>query len=233
MRRADRLLRLIQALRRHCRPVTAQRLAEELEVSKRTIYRDIVDLQASRVPIDGEVGIGYILRPGYDLPPMMFNVEETEAIALGLRLVLDRGDAGLAKAAAEVMTKISTVVPSTLATAIRASALLVPQRSHEAADFGPNLPELRLAIRNKTKLDIEYTDQSGCTSRRTVWPLGLVYYTHVTLLGAWCELRGDHRMFRSDRIRSLARTRSTFNDRNGSLLEEFLDREGRVMVRQA
>lgn len=232
MRRADRLLRLVQALRRHRRPVTAQRLAEELEVAKRTIYRDIADLKASRVPIDGEAGIGYILRPGYDLPPMMFTIEEAEAITLGLRLVRDRGDAVLAKAAADVATKISTVVPAPLAAAIEQSALLVPMRPAAAADFGPNLPELRQAIRDQVKLEIAYADESGCETERTVWPLAIFFYTHVTLVCAWCELREDHRMFRSDRIRSISLTPVRFNGRNGSLLEEFLNREERATLRQ-
>jgi predicted DNA-binding transcriptional regulator YafY len=232
MRRADRLLRLVQALRRNRRPVTAQSLAEELEVAKRTIYRDIADLQASRVPIEGEAGIGYILRPGYDLPPMMFTIEEAEAIALGLRLVRDRGDAALVKAAADVLTKISAVVPAPLGTAIQESALLVPIRPPEAADFGPNLPELRQAIRDQIKLDIAYADESGCETERTIWPLAMFFYTHVTLVCAWCELREDHRMFRSDRIRSMTLTPVRFNGRNGSLLDEFLNREDRAPLRQ-
>lgn len=232
MRRADRLLRLVHVLRRHRRPVTAQRLAEELEVAKRTIYRDIADLQASRVPIEGEAGIGYILRPGYDLPPMMFTIEEAEAITLGLRLVQDRGDAALAEAAADAMTKIAANVPAALAAAIEQSTLLVPARSSEAADFGPNLPELRQAIRDQVKLEISYADQCGCETERTIWPLAMFFYTHVTLLCAWCELREDHRMFRSDRIRSLASTGVRFNGRNGALLDEFLDREERAMLRQ-
>jgi predicted DNA-binding transcriptional regulator YafY len=230
MRRADRLLNLIQILRRHRLPVTAQRLAEELEVSRRTVYRDVADLQASRVPIDGEAGVGYLLRPGYDLPPLMFSVEEIEAIVLGLRLVVDRGDPALVHAAADVMTKVSAVVPSQLASAIQRSALLVPARAPEAADFGRNLHELRLAVRDQQKLKISYTDEAGRPTERLVWPLAIFLYTHVTLLCAWCELRADYRMFRSDRIHDLGPTGERFDGRNGNLLKDYLSRPERAQL---
>lgn len=226
MRRADRLLLIVQALRRRRGPVTAADLAEELEVSRRTIYRDIADLQASRVPIEGEAGLGYVLRPGYDLPPLMLTIEEVEAIVLGMRLARDRGDPGLARAADDVQAKVAAVLPEPLAAALERSALLVPLRPPEEVDFGPHLPVLRLSIRERVKVRIAYLDESGRASERVVWPLTLLFYSHVALLGAWCELRQDYRFFRSGRISRLDPTEDTFNARNGRLLAEVLARFG-------
>lgn len=228
MRRADRLLQIVQALRRRRGPVTAQALAEELEVGRRTIYRDIAELQGLRVPIEGEAGLGYILRPGYDLPPLMFTVEEIEAIVLGARLARDRGDPALAKAAEDVLAKVGAMLPAPLAASLERSALLVPTRSPEEAAFGPHLPELRRAVREHAKLRMGYVAEDGTTTQRVVWPLALFFYSHVALVGAWCELRGDHRMFRSDRIGPLEPTGERFKPRNGALLDELLRQRDRA-----
>lgn len=226
MRRADRLLQIVQALRRHRGPVTAQALADELEVSRRTIYRDVADLQASRVPIEGEAGVGYVLRPGYDLPPLMFTVEEVEAISLGARLARDRGEAGgdadLARAADDVLAKVAAVLPPPLAQALERSALLVPSRAADEAAFGPNMAVLRRGVRDRASLRIGYVDAAGTVTDRVVWPLALLFYSHVTLLGAWCELRKDHRFFRTDRINGLEATGNRFDARNGALLDELM-----------
>jgi predicted DNA-binding transcriptional regulator YafY len=138
MRRADRLLLLVQALRRAKGPMTAQALAHELEVSRRTVYRDILDLQGARVPIEGEAGVGYVLRPGHDLPSLMFTMEEVEAIVLGARLACDRGDPGLARAAEDVLAKVAAVLPAPLSQALDRTALLVPSRPVEETSFGPH-----------------------------------------------------------------------------------------------
>jgi predicted DNA-binding transcriptional regulator YafY len=224
MRRADRLLQIVQALRRQRGPVTAQALADELEVSRRTIYRDILDLQASLVPIEGEAGLGYVLRPGYDLPPLMFNVEEVEAIVLGARLARDRGDPALARAADDVLAKVSAVLPPPMADVLQRSALLVPSRKDDAL-FGPHLSLLRQAVRDRAELSIDYADLSGSVTSRTIWPLALLFFSRATLLGAWCELRADFRFFRTDRITDPRTTGNRFNNHNGALLQALMSSE--------
>jgi predicted DNA-binding transcriptional regulator YafY len=225
MRRADRLLQIVQALRRHRGgPMTAQAIADELEVSRRTVYRDLLDLQASRVPIEGAAGLGYVLRPGYDLPPLMFTIEEVEAIVLGARFARDRGDAALARAADDVLAKVAAVVPPPLAAALERSALLVPSRAAGDAAFGPHMAVLRRGVRERTRLRIGYVDGSGAATDRVVWPLALLFYADVTLLGAWCELRTEYRFFRTDRIKGPATTGSRFDGRNGALLVELMTR---------
>ena len=224
MRRADRLLQIVQALRRQRGPVTAQALADELEVSRRTIYRDILDLQSSLVPIEGEAGLGYVLRPGYDLPPLMFNVEEVEAIVLGARLARDRGDPALARAADDVLAKVSAVLPAPMASVLERSALLVPSRKEEGF-FGPHLHLLRRAVRDRNKLTLRYADLSGAKTERVVWPLALLFFSQATLLGAWCELRGDFRFFRTDRITDPHETGNRFNNGNGALLQALMSSE--------
>jgi predicted DNA-binding transcriptional regulator YafY len=222
VRRADRLLQIIQIIRRKAARTTAQDLADELEVAKRTIYRDIADLQASRVPIEGAAGVGYVLRAGYDLPPLMFDQDQLEAIALGVRLVADRGDPLLARAATDVLAKIATVLPDRLSDKLWASSLLVPHRLQEAKAFGVHLPAIRQAIRNNQKIILTYRDGQGHLSCRTVWPLGLYLYSHVTIVCAWCELRSDFRAFRADRIEAFEASDQHFNGQRGQLFQAFL-----------
>ena len=222
MRRADRLLQIVQALRRHRGPVTAEALARELEVSRRTIYRDMLDLQTALVPIEGDAGVGYVLRPGYDLPPLMFTVEEIEAIVLGARLAQGRGDPALARAANDVLAKVSAVVLPPLAEVLDRSALLVPPGKDDEAAFGPHLAVLRQAVRERTRLEIGYEDTSGTVTNRVVWPLALLFFAHVTLLGTWCELRADFRFFRTDRIKGPQATGNRFDTRNGALLDALM-----------
>jgi predicted DNA-binding transcriptional regulator YafY len=227
VRRADRLLQIVQIIRRSKSPTTAQNLSDELEVSKRTIYRDIADLQASRVPIEGEAGVGYILRSGYDLPPLMFDQEQLEAIALGMRMVADRGDVLMARAARDVLSKIATVLPNGLADQLWASPLLVPHRLQQAKAFGEHLPLIRQAIRHSQKLVVTYCDTNLHVSQRIIWPLGMYLYSHVTIVCAWCELRSDFRAFRADRISDCSNTGTHFNAKRGKLLQSFLaEREG-------
>jgi predicted DNA-binding transcriptional regulator YafY len=199
MRRADRLLMIVQALRRARGPMTAQALASELEVSRRTIYRDVLALQAACVPIEGEAGVGYVLRPGYDLPPLMFTVEEVEAITLGARLVRERGvagdDADLARAADDVLAKVAAVLPPPLAAALERSALFVPSRATDDAAFGAHLALLRRAVRDRARLRIGYVDAAGTVTKQVVWALALLFYSDVMLLGAWCALRQAYRLF--------------------------------------
>jgi len=198
MRRADRLFQIIQVLRRSTRPITAAAIAEELEVSKRTVYRDIADLIGQRVPIQGEAGFGYVLNAGYDMPPLMLSVDEVEAIVLGAQWVADRSDKALSTAARDVIAKIAAVVPEHLRPFIEVPSVGVkpvdPQG--ERLDTTP----IRMAIRNGQKLRLRYRTEAGEESERTVWPVVLGYSEATSLLVAWCELREDFRHFRTDRV---------------------------------
>ncbi len=202
MRRADRLFDIIQHLRAAKAPLTAAALAAELEVAPRTIYRDIATLQARRVPIVGEAGIGYVLRRGFDLPPLMFTAEEIEAVAVGARLVRRTGDSGLGRAAESVLAKLSAVLPDGLGAHLAAPPFYVSEHGVPAPPVA-DLSAIRVAIRDGRKLGIAYEDAAGNRTERTVWPVAVAYYVESTLLGAWCELRQDFRHFRADRIRAL------------------------------
>jgi predicted DNA-binding transcriptional regulator YafY len=199
MSRSERLLALLQALRRRRRAVSGQTLAQEMGVSIRTLYRDIASLQSQGASIEGSPGVGYIMKPGFMLPPLMFRPEEMEALALGLRWVADRGDGALSSGAREAMAKIVAVMPTELRREFEASALLVGgSRKLKATAVEPDL--LRAAIRAERKLRITYADAQGAASQRIVWPFALVYFEQARVLSAWCELRGDFRNFSSDRI---------------------------------
>ena len=222
MRKADRLLQIVQVLRRRGATTTARELAQELEVVPRTIYRDVAALQCAGVPIDGEAGVGYLLRPGYDLPPMMFSSDEMQAIVLGARMVMDRGDEALSLAAENVLAKVQAVVPKKASDQMWRASLLVPHPLDEGVGFGPHLPVIRQAIRDCQKIRIGYTDLGERTSTRTVWPLGLYLYSHVTLVCTWCEERQNFRAFRSERIAACEMLEDTFDPRNGALMKGFL-----------
>jgi predicted DNA-binding transcriptional regulator YafY len=198
MRRADRLFDIIQMLRRR-KLTTARQLAEALEVSERTIYRDIRDLIVSGVPIDGEAGVGYLLRRGFDLPPLMFTPTEIEALVLGARIVAASGDPELAAAAEDALVKVEAVLPERLRDVAEATALY-PPIGRSPPTIGLDLAELRSALRRHRKLRFAYVNAQGEGTRRTVRPLCLLYYGPIWLLVAWCELRTDFRSFRLDRI---------------------------------
>ncbi|MEQ9142934.1 MAG: YafY family protein [Parvibaculaceae bacterium] len=202
MRRADRLFDIIEFLRRHRRVVTAAELAEKMEVSVRTIYRDIADLQASRVPIDGEAGLGYLLRDGYDLPPLMFNEEEAEALALGARIVSAWGDEELAEASKAVLAKLRAVLPRDLKAQFDALGVMAPP-FHYQEEVVIDLARVRRAVRSRRKIRFSYADKGGKPSKRTIWPLTLSFYGAVWTVPGWCELRQDFRAFRADRMREL------------------------------
>jgi len=221
MRRADRLFDIIQRLRTARGPTTAAALAEDLEVTPRTVYRDIATLQARRVPIEGEAGIGYVLRRGFDLPPLMFTVEEIEAIAVGARLVARTGDAALQDAAASVLSKVTVVLPDTLRDQLAAAPIYVSSNGARVPE-SVDLSVVRQAIRNERKLDIEYIDEKGTRTERIIWPIAVAYYVQATLIGAWCELRRDYRHFRADRINMLTVLDERFPSDNGRLMAEWL-----------
>ncbi len=194
MRRTDRLFEIIQILRAARKPCRAEELAERLEVSKRTVYRDIAVLQGLRTPIDGQAGVGYIMRPGYDLPPVRFDAEEAEAVSLGLRMIARTGDTALVKAAQRASLKLHEAAPDD-------EALLT---SVWGADAPPHadLAMIRNAIREERKLALHYTAESGAMTERLVWPLAVIYYVSAVVLIAWCELRRDFRQFRADRMQA-------------------------------
>lgn len=199
MSRSERLLALLQALRRRRSAVSGLVLAQELDVSIRTLYRDIAALQAQGAAIEGSPGVGYVMKPGFMLPPLMFRDEEIEALALGLRWVADLGEQGLSHGARNAMAKIAAVLPQELRRELESSALLVGRGEQRRVRQGNDDP-LRAAIRDERKLQLSYQDLSGKTSRRVVWPFAIVYFEQSRVLCAWCELRNDYRSFRSDRI---------------------------------
>ncbi len=201
MRPSDRLFDIIQRLRTARAPMTAAALAAELEVTPRTVYRDIAVLQARRVPIEGEAGIGYVLRRGYDLPPLMFTADELDAVVVGMRLLRRTRDPGLQQAALSVLSKLAAVLPEPLRGSLDAPPFHVSEGdAHEPGAI--SLAELRVAIREANKLRITYRDLGGTASERVIRPVAMEYDVEVTLVCAWCELRGDYRHFRADRIES-------------------------------
>jgi predicted DNA-binding transcriptional regulator YafY len=217
MPRTDRLFDIIQALRRATAPVTAAALAEQLEVTVRTIYRDVATLQARRVPIEGAPGLGYVLRRGFDLPPLMFTSEEIEAIAVGARLVARTGDPGLQAAADSVLSKVTVVLPDALRAHLAAAPFYVSRWGAPVA-ASADLSVVREAIRAERKLRIAYEDEHEASSERTIWPIAVAYYIRVTLIAAWCELRRDYRHFRADRITALTVLDERYPSDDGRLI---------------
>jgi predicted DNA-binding transcriptional regulator YafY len=199
MRRADRLFQIIQILRRTTRPVTAAALAEELEISKRTVYRDVADLIGQRVPIEGEAGLGYLLASDYDMPPLMLTPDEIEAVMLGAQWVAGRSDKILSNAARDVVAKIAAVVPERLRSFI-AEPSVSAKPTIGGPEEGVDTSILRSAIRNGVKLRLRYRSEAGEDTERTVWPVILGYAETSRLLVAWCELRQSFRHFRTERI---------------------------------
>lgn len=224
MSRATRLLELIQALRRHRRPVAGRTLAAELGVSIRTLYRDIATLQAQGASIDGEPGLGYVLRPGFMLPPLMFSEDEIEALVLGSQWVAGRADPRLAVAARNTLAKVAAVLPADLVGQLEATGLMVVAGAVEPD--GVDLGIVRRAIRSERKLAIVYRDERGAETARTIWPFALGYFERVRLVVAWCELRQGFRNFRSDRIVGWIETAERYPRRRHALLKEWKETEG-------
>jgi predicted DNA-binding transcriptional regulator YafY len=219
MRRADRLFKIVQRLRRRG-VTTAAQLAEALEVSERTVYRDVRDLTLSGVPIRGEAGVGYALPTDFDLPPLMFDADEIEALVLGSRLVSSWADKDLARAAESVLAKVEAVLPERLRGRIADSALFA-LNFHKREEQGDALSVLRTAIRAQRKVSFSYRDGKQEASERIVRPLGLFYWGGVWTLGAWCELRVDFRNFRLDRMAKPEMLAATFVPEPGRGLQDF------------
>jgi predicted DNA-binding transcriptional regulator YafY len=224
MSRAQRLLDLIQLLRRHRFPVSGAALAEELGVSLRTLYRDIAVLNAQGARIDGEAGVGYVLRPGFMLPPLMFSEEEIEALVLGSRWVAERTDGPLRAAAGNALAKIVAVLPADMRDSADDSGLLIGPGAPAAAGDA-ELPVIRQAIRTERKLGIAYVDQDGAQTQRTVWPFALGFFDRVRIVVAWCELRRGFRHFRTDRISALTLSGERYPRRRHALLKEWRETE--------
>jgi predicted DNA-binding transcriptional regulator YafY len=217
MRRGDRLFEIIQLLRVARNPQTAAQIALALEVNVRTIYRDIAALQARRVPIEGAPGLGYVLRRGFDLPPLMFTPEEIEAIAVGARLVRRTGDVGLQRGAESVLSKMQAVLPRDLRDHMIGAPFVVSDFGARPADAS----RIRQAMRERRKLRIGYVDERGRSTSRIILPIAVAYLVEATLVAAWCELRGDFRHFRTDRIIDFAVLDDSFDD-SEQLLKRWL-----------
>jgi predicted DNA-binding transcriptional regulator YafY len=220
MRRADRLFQIVQFLRGG-RMVTARDLADRLEVSERTIYRDVAELIGTGVPIVGEAGMGYVLRGGFDIPPLMFTPDELEAVLLGVRMVRAWGGARLGAAADEAIAKVEAVVPEPLRAAMARSRVYAPDFEFPEV-LRLLFDQVRDAIGARRVLSIDYTRADGTHSTRTCWPLGLHFWGKVWTLTGWCELRQEFRTFRLDRIRALTLEDRTFRDEPGRTLADFM-----------
>ena len=219
MRRADRLFQIVQHLRGG-RLVTAQKFGQWLEVSERTIYRDIADLQSTGVPIDGEAGVGYIMREGFDLPPLMFTRDEIVALVAGARMVRAFGGAEMARAAEEALVKIGAVLPDAEKARIARTEIHMP--NWVVGDIErKSIDVLERAVEARDVLNIDYSDEAGKSSQRDIRPLGLWFWGKVWTLVAWCELRDDFRAFRIDRIATINPSGRTFRPERGKQLADF------------
>ena len=216
MRRADRLFQIIQVLRRSRRPVTADAIAEELETSKRTVYRDIADLVGQRAPIRGEAGVGYILEDGFDLPPLMLTPDEIEAAVLGAQMVAARGDPVLRRAAEDLIAKIGAVIPENLRPLVVEPATRAAP-NWKATPDNIDMAGVRQQIRAGRKLVLTYRDEQERETRRVVWPFAIGYHETTRLIMAWCEMRADFRSFRTDRVTAAIFTEERYPDRPASL----------------
>ena len=225
MRRADRLFQIVNVLRRRRTATTATHLAERLGVSERTVYRDIRDLILAGTPIDGEAGVGYRIRPGYDLPPLMFDRDEIQALVLGARIVRQFGDPALARASDAILGKVAAIVPKDLAPLVAETRLFVPS-TIGAGKSADALTLAREALIARRKLELSYAKADGAATKRTVRPLGIFFWGRTWTLAAWCELRQDFRNFRLDRIAASTMLDETFEDEAGKALRDMLARYG-------
>lgn len=220
MSRAQRLIQLLQLLRHHRFPVAGASLATELGVSVRTLYRDIRTLQAQGAKIEGEAGLGYVLRPGFMLPPLMFSEEEIEALVLGSRWVATRGDERLQSAANSALHKVAAVLPVELRNALDASTLLPAPPAEKVIDTA-DMVQIRQAIRGELKATIDYQDVQGNATTRVIWPFALGYFDQVRVLVAWCELRNGFRHFRADRISNFSASQKCYSRKRQALLKDW------------
>jgi predicted DNA-binding transcriptional regulator YafY len=220
MRRADRLFQLVQLVRGR-RLTTAEWLAERLEVSLRTVYRDVADLQSQGVPIEGEAGVGYRMRAGFNLPPLMFTTGQAKALVACVRLAQPRLDTALARDADDALSKILAVLPPAARAAAESLAVYAPAVRNDDGER-ERLRVLREATEARRVVQLDYESLQGAASQRRVRPLGVFYWDHVWTLASWCELRRDFRNFRVDHIRGLHDTGESFRDEPGKTLADLL-----------
>ncbi len=228
MRRITRMFEIIQVLRAASQPVSAEALADTLEVSQRTIYRDMSALQSMRIPIEGEAGVGYMMRRGYDLPPLNFDREEIEALRVGLRMLTRTGDSALNRAAVRVCEKIDALHDEE--SWLQVAPWGAPCDDSERGCV--SLAQLREAIRSSRKLRLTYRNAEEEETERVVRPVAMIYHVDCVILAAWCEVRGGFRHFRSDRIWSCEVLEEEFNDQATALRSLWLEQEG-IGVRYA
>jgi predicted DNA-binding transcriptional regulator YafY len=224
MARSERLLTLLQTLRRYRRPVSGAVLAGETGVSLRTLYRDIASLQSQGAMIEGEPGIGYVLKPGFMLPPMMFSQDEIEALVLGSRWVARAADERLAAAGADALAKIAAVLPDDMRETVEQATLVVATR--RALEDKADLSLMRKAIRSERVVQLTYGDVNGAISTRRIWPFALGYFDEVRMVMGWCELRQDFRHFRADRIVDFAVLETRYPRRRVALANEWHKQQG-------
>ena len=229
MRRADRLFRIVQLLRRRRTVVTAAQIADKLEISERTVYRDIRDLIQAGTPIDGEAGVGYRLQPGYDLPPLMFDREEIQALVLGARIVAQFGDPALARASESILGKVAGVLPKELEPLLADTRLFVP-KTRSGTRASAALAVAREALVAQRRLHVKYANERGEETERTIRPLGLFFWGKTWTLAAWCEMRIGFRNFRLDRINT-AVVGDRFDEESGRTLRDMLVQYGPAAVK--
>lgn len=220
MSRSERLLSLLQLLRQYRHPVKGQELAEKLGISLRTLYRDIKTLQSQGATIEGEAGMGYILQPGYTLPPLMFSAQEIEALVVGMRWVNKRGDPLLKKAAEAALAKITSVLPSAIREQLENTALFIGPAPIVEPNF-IDISLIRQSLHQPFKVTLTYCNLQDSQSIRTIWPLALAFFDQVQLLVAWCELRQSFRHFRVDRIVSFVPTSVRYPGHRQALLKKW------------
>lgn len=225
MSRSQRLFDLLHILRRHRRPVSGKVLADEIGVSIRTLYRDIASLQGLGAAIEGESGIGYVLKPGFLLPPLMFTPEEIEALVLGSRWVADRADDRLRTAAQSALARIAAVLPADLRDDLDTSALLIGPGGAIPTNT-VDLALLRIAIRTERKMMLVYRDGTSAVSERIIWPFALAFFDSVRILVGYCELRQGFRHFRTDRITTATPLETPYPKRRQALLKAWREAEG-------
>jgi len=221
MRRADRLFQILQFLRGG-RLITAAQLAERLEVTPRTIYRDVAHLIGSGVPVEGEAGVGYIMREGYDLPPLMFTPEEITALVAGARMLQTWGGTQMAANAEEAIVKIDSVLPDALKAKIGQVPVHAMFPLEDSGHWRDTLDEVEQASEERVRLKMSYADGAGSKTERTIRPLGVWFWGKVWTVIGWCEMRDDFRMFRIDRISDLERL-DTFKPAKGQTIQDFFE----------
>lgn len=226
MRRTERLFKIIQILRRGKKPVTAGAIAGELETSMRTVYRDIAELTAQRVPVRGEAGVGYVLDAGYDMPPLMLTPDEIEAAILGAQWVTRQGDGTLAKAAEDFIAKLTAVTPERLRPFLLEPAG-APASAWDRVDDAIDMASLRAAIHAQQKVRLQYRSEKGDVTERTIWPIAIGYFATVRLIAGWCELRGDFRHFRTDRVIDAEFTLDRYPERRSVLRRQWRESQRR------